>query len=126
MNQPKKPVFDDGSDARSDFRNSSRSAPRKTAQLCAQVRRALELALMGETTDEILQNLMVDEVLPAPDDRRLSVRLIVPTTEAEAGREAIQARLEAARPMLIHEVAHAITRRKCPEIHFELVRGEDA
>jgi hypothetical protein len=52
---PHDPNVDDGIDAREGFRlGSGRANRRKTLQLCAQVRRALEVGLTDETIDPVL------------------------------------------------------------------------
>lgn len=99
------------------------SSPRKTMQLCSQVRRALELTLAGDVHDEVLMDLAVERVEPAPDDRRLRV-VVVPHGAAATLPEAdLRARLEAVRGLLLEEVARVVTRRKLPELAFEVVYG---
>ncbi len=120
MNDPKDPRFDDGVPARRDFRDLSPQAAhggRKTLQLCAQVRRALELALVGVCADPVLQDLMVLDVRPAPDASRLEVVLQLPP---DADPADCQRRLDRARPLLVDEVAHSIHRRKVPDLAFRL------
>ena len=99
----------------------------KTAQLCTQVQRAIEVALASECEDEALQALRVEAVVPAPDESRLAVTLVVPDREAELGREEVLQRLEAVRGALIDEMMNTITRRRCPQLTFVLARegGED-
>jgi ribosome-binding factor A len=121
MNRRSDPRFDDGVPARSDFRDAAarRGATaddRKTAQLCAQVRRALDLAFLGVCADPVLQDVEVLDVSPAPDASRLRVRV-------GAGTE-VGPRLEQARGLLTAEVAAAIRRRKVPELVFEVVLRE--
>src|SRR4051794_25895376 len=67
---PLRPVFDDveGRGSKPDY---------KTAALCKQVRRAVSLALSGECGDPVLQELQVEEVLPAPGAGRLLVRVMI-------------------------------------------------
>lgn len=115
--------FDDGALTRPDFRDLSRPrGDHKTAQLCAQIQRALELALLGACSDEVLMELQVIAVEPAPDSRRLRVVFVVPDSVADLGREEIERRLQAERDVLTAEVVQSIHRRKCPELVFELVR----
>ena len=55
------------------------SDQRKDKQLCAQVRRVLSQYLSFEAPDEVLQNLFVEGVEPAPDATCVSVTLSVPS-----------------------------------------------
>ena len=92
-------------------------------QLCSQVRRALELTLAGDVRDEVLMDLAVERVEPAPDDRRLRVLLVPSGAAAALAGPDLRARLEAARGLLLEEVARVVTRRKVPELAFEIVHG---
>lgn len=118
------PHSSDPGSARSGVDDNQRAlASRKSAKLCAQIRRTLQLTLLGEFDDEVLQNLTVETVEPAPDDRRLRVLLVVPERTAEhLDRTEVEQRLEAARPVLIGAVADAINRRRCPQLVFALER----
>lgn len=92
-------------------------------QLCSQVRRALELTLAGDVHDEALMDLVVERVEPAPDDRRLRVLLAPHGVAAGLAEAELRARLEAVRGLLLEELARAVTRRKLPELAFEIVSG---
>lgn len=89
----------------------------KTAQLCRQVFRALSLAL-GECGDDLLRELVVVEVRPAPD----AGRLLVTVTPSAAGDPLdlldLLGRLDRAGGRLRHAVAEAITRKRAPELAF--------
>jgi len=93
-------------------------------QLCAQVGRAIDLALVGECEDEVLQNLSVRSVEPAPGNRLL-VTLDVHPPGAEMSREAVLARVEAARGVLVQEAVYATSRRSLPELSFWVVKAEE-
>jgi len=96
---------------------------RESAKLCSQIRRTLQLTFIGEFDDEVLHNLTVEEVEPAPSDRRLRVKLVVADRLVERLERAdVEERIEAVRPFLLGEVAQAIHRRRCPELVFELER----
>ena len=93
----------------------------KTAALCKQVRRALALALSGECGDPVLQDLIVEEVLPAPNAGRLLARV---RFRARAGAPSVvdlYQRLGAVEKMLRASVAQAIARKRAPELAFELI-----
>lgn len=119
---PKRPLFDDGTDDRRGSRRGSRTNPRKTLQLCSQVRRALDLALASGDMDELLLDVRVRSVEPTADESRLQVIFEAGGDAAAAGRGAVHACLELARPRFLREVAEAISRRKIPDLAFEVVR----
>jgi ribosome-binding factor A len=92
--------------------DGSGQAGRKGWQLCGQVKDALHLAL-GGSADEVLRGLEVVSVDPAPHAGRL--RVVV-----AGGRDAADA-LRRAAGYLRAEVARAVTRRRAPELVFEVV-----
>jgi ribosome-binding factor A len=94
---------------------------RKLKQLCRQVQRTLSLAIGGELADPMLSELWVEEVRPAPDAGRLCVRLRVPQRGASVAE--IHRRLEAVEGFLRAEIARAITRKRAPQLTFELIWG---
>ena len=95
---------------------------RKTLQLCRQVERALAWAL-GDSDDDLLRELLVVSVEPAPNARRLLVS-VAPLERLNDLFEVIR-HLEAARGRLRSEVAAAITRRKAPELMFRCIEPPD-
>ena len=94
---------------------SHQQIERKTRQFCRQVQRALNLALADRSVSDRLNDLFVEEVLPAPDCGRLLVHVLIPAHRpiadvlGELGRET---------PRLRSEVAMAITRKRAPELCF--------
>src|SRR6185369_5128262 len=62
----------DGHDPRFDPRQSCKVGNRKALQLCRQVEHALSMALEGD----VLRDLTVQSVMPAPDSTRLLVTLV--------------------------------------------------
>ncbi|HVT80289.1 MAG TPA: hypothetical protein VHM90_06485 [Phycisphaerae bacterium] len=91
----------------------------KTAALCKQVRRTLALTLAGECADPLLQELIVDEVLPAPNAGRLLVRVIArPRT---GGIAEILQRLAQVQKLLRARVGEAIVRKRTPELTFDVL-----
>lgn len=124
MNSRKNPKFDDGVSARKDFRSAGRKIDaRKLAQLCTQVRRAIELALLGTVQDEALIDVEVSDVTPTNDPSRLKVAFVAHREGVD--RDDLRVRLEAARGLFVAEVAQAITRKRVPDLLFELVEAED-
>jgi ribosome-binding factor A len=110
----------DGADPRYDKHGrSSRASNRKALQLCAQVARTLQSVLAGEVGDDLLRDLVVESVVPAPNSGRLLVTLSRADSGA-ASAEEVMRRLSRALGLLRGQVAAAITRRKTPELTFRL------
>lgn len=105
-------------------RSDSAAAGRKMAQLCSQIRRTLDMTLMGDFEDEVLQNMTVESVEPAAGNR-LTVVFAVHPPGSELAKDDVLARLEAARPVLLEEVARAVSRRSIPEMSFWVVKAGD-
>jgi ribosome-binding factor A len=100
-------------------RNSD-NARRKVAQLCAQVRDIVSLAL-GDSADERLHDLVVHSVAPGPDSARLLVT-VVPTDLLDVDSiERLYRALEGARPWLRQQVAAEIHRKRTPELAFQVL-----
>lgn len=109
---------DDGIDPRlQPKRPPGKVTNRKTLQLCRQVERALSVLLEGE----LLRDLTVQSVLPAPDSSRLLVTFLyhgpatIPSAEVVAALHGHYARLRGA-------IATSIYRRKTPELTFQVLR----
>ena len=116
---------DDGLDAREFHDRRQRHAlptrndpGRKARQLCEQVRQALMNAL-SSLGDEVLHNLQVVSVEPAPNTGRLRVTVAVATVDV-ADRTIIEEHLATAYQRLRWEIAQAIHRRKVPELMFNV------
>jgi ribosome-binding factor A len=93
---------------------------RKTLQLCRQVARALSTALQGDCNDDVLGEVYVDTVEPAPDASRLLV--IVRPFSSAVDAERVLERLRERKARLRAIAAEAITRKRTPELAF-LVGG---
>lgn len=93
---------------------------RKTLQLCKQVERTLNLVLSGECDDEVLQDLIVTSVRPMSGASQLLV--VVEPTFAEDAPSFITVldHLHRAKGRLRESVAQAITRRKAPDLTFQV------
>jgi ribosome-binding factor A len=111
---PVRPVFDSdgGFGAKPDY---------KTAALCKQVRRSVAMTLAGECADEVLQGLMVDDVLPAPNAGRLLVRVVLRTADPAVTMVDVLQRLEKVHGLLRARVGEAIVRKRTPELAFDVV-----
>ena len=96
-----------------------REAGRKARQLCSQVADTLNYVLAGECDDELLQNVCVLAVNPAPNTSRLlvTVSLCVPDPNADVVQ--VLEHLSRATGMLRCEVAAAIHRRRTPQLLFQ-------
>ena len=112
------PAADDGIDPRFVPKYPpGKVSNRKALQLCREVERVLSMAFEGE----LLRDLTVESVVPAPDSSRLLVTLrfhgsaTVATTDIHDALRIQHAKLRGA-------IAEAIHRRKTPELAFQVVR----
>lgn len=96
-------------------RSTGRHGEHKTRQLCRQVQRALNLALAERGSDQVLEQLFVDEVSPAPGCGHLLVHFVAPADQSVAD---ILAGLNREAPRLRAQVARAISRKQAPELSF--------
>src|SRR5262249_12520857 len=109
-----------GIDPRYDAKGDTGRVPnRKALQLCGQVRRVLSTVLAGNV-DEILRDLLVEEVKPAPNATRLLVVVSLTTLTGSVLRSEVLARRATAAGRLRCEVAAEIHRRQTPELMFQL------
>jgi ribosome-binding factor A len=117
---------DDGIDPKIYFRkNSERKFNRKALQLCSQVSKALGQALAWEMADDLLNCLMVESVVPAPDSSHLLVTVSLPALPNAENSETVLDRLHRSKGKLRAEVAVAIHRRRVPDLSFRVeVRKE--
>jgi len=117
---------DDAVDPRKFFdRRTHGRSHRKAQQLCRQVSHTLSYVLSGECDDDVLRNLYVESVDPAPDSSRLLVTVAVLDKDDTTPVDVILGKLAAVSGKLRTEVAASINRRKTPELVFNVVRPED-
>ena len=110
------PGAGDGSDPRLDRRDGGAVPNRKALQLCAQAARALASAF-AECGDDVLRDLIIESVVPAPNTSRLLVAVATSAVKASLVAE----HLERAHGKLRTEVAAAINRRRAPDLMFRVV-----
>jgi ribosome-binding factor A len=94
------------------------TAHRKDLQLCRQVAERLQLTL-GDCGDDLLRDLHVVQVVPAPDATQLLVIVGPGPGESGADPHEVVARLKARAGALRAEVARAITRKRAPALLFD-------
>jgi ribosome-binding factor A len=97
-----------------------RQVSRKTLQLCRQVAETLSMVL-AEMPEDVLRDLMVEDVRPAPDSSQL---LVVLRPAPSALRfDAVRAleQLQTVAKDLRMEVAAAINRRRAPTLLFQVL-----
>ncbi|TKC92114.1 ribosome-binding factor A [Polyangium fumosum] len=97
-----------------------RKVERKERQLCRQVQEAVSEALAG-IEDDVLLEVWVADVEPAPDAGRLAVIVQAPRG---ASPDEVAARLENVAGYLRAEVASAITRKRVPTLTFRVLPPE--
>jgi ribosome-binding factor A len=112
---------EDGVDPRTEARDRQRPVHnRKALQLCSQVAETLHSVLQGECDDEVLRDLHVQSVGPAPDSTRLLVTVSLSPAASDRRPIEVLQHLHQAYSVLRGEVARAIHRRKTPELIFRV------
>lgn len=94
-----------------------RVSNRKALQLCRQVEHALAIALEGD----VLRDLTVQSVVPAPDSSRLLVTFVF-HGDAATPTPVLLAAIESQRARLRSTVSAAIHRKKTPDLSFHVIR----
>jgi ribosome-binding factor A len=74
--------------------------------------------VLAEQPDDILRDLMVVEVQPAPDESRLLVTVAPGPGARLPGPLAVIQHLDESTGLIRAEVAAAITRRRAPQLEF--------
>jgi ribosome-binding factor A len=112
---------EDGLDPRLQNRAGSRPAgDRKLRQLCSQVARTLNAVLAGECGDDLLRDLVVESVTPAPSSARLLVTVALAPAAPAHDPALLSEHLERARGLLRVAVAGAVRRRRAPDLLFHI------
>jgi len=88
---------------------------RKALQLCSQIMDILHLSL-GQFGDDLLRNCYIKSVVPAPDSTQLLVTLISQDNPQEVFSHA-----QNASGLLRNEVANNISRKRVPQLKFQVV-----
>jgi len=114
---------EDGVDPREWFRPSSahQKLQRKARQLCSQVAETLAEVFASDARDDVLRNLYVVAVTPAPDASHLLVTVCVDPPSPEITPALVLERLASASSRLRSEVAAAITRRRAPVLTYRVL-----
>jgi ribosome-binding factor A len=94
--------------------------PRKTLQLARQIAETLNSVLSGECRDTLLQSLFVESVVPAPDAAQMLVTVQPLDPDSAATEAEILSRLQGAMSWLRAEVAASITRKRAPNLVFQV------
>ncbi len=98
---------------------SRKDFDRKTYQLASQIGRTIDYVLSGETEDDDLRRLQVQQVIPMQGGRFL-VCLSAFDNQPIAGQDTLLRKLMAIKKQLRWEVAQSIHRRKTPELEFRI------
>lgn len=91
---------------------------RHTLQLCSQIAETLHLVFLDQTDDD-LRDLSVLEVIPIAGAGTLLVRVSYPVVKPD-DLARVQTKLTNSLKMLRAEVAGSITRKKVPELFFQV------
>jgi ribosome-binding factor A len=95
-------------------------ADRKVQQVCKEVERTLSYAL-GACGDDVVRDLVVLFVEPAPDGSRLMVTVSPSSPSQTLSASEIGERLDRVRGRLRQEIASALQRKRTPELAFRVV-----
>lgn len=96
---------------------------RHTLQLCHQIAETLHLVFLDQNDDD-LRELTVVEVVPLAGAGTLLVRVTYPVQQpGDLAR--VQIKLSQALKLIRGEVANSITRRRVPELFFQVSAAVD-
>jgi len=108
----------DGADPRYDRDEHGRQAPnRKALQLCSQIQDCLNMCF-ADCGDDLLRELVVESVVPAPDSRQMLVTVAAPR---DLEKIRLLDHITRASGKLRTEAAAAIYRKRVPRLHFQIV-----
>lgn len=111
----------DGVDPRMFLQDQPRGRTnRKALQLCRQISHTLGSVLAWESGDDLIRDLLVLSVDPAPDSTRVLVTISLQTT---ADVSLVLEKLRQHSGRLRTEVAAAIHRKRVPELVFRVVKS---
>lgn len=82
------------------------------------------MVLSGEITDEVLEGLVVVSVAPIAGPSILLVEVALPPDKREIATATILEHLSTASGFLRREIAAAISRKKTPQLTFNVVSTE--
>lgn len=102
----------------------SQTPTRKDRQLCKQVLRALNLAVLAESGSPVLRDVAFIAAEPAPDASRLRITVDASAVLERAGAAEVRAQLARATGFLRSQAAAAISRKRVPELTFVLAAGD--
>jgi ribosome-binding factor A len=80
----------------------------------------LSLALAERCSDPLLERISVVSVVPAPDSSRLLVTVTVDSDDEIVEADEVIESMKRIRPELRREIAQEISRKKTPELVFDL------
>jgi ribosome-binding factor A len=100
---------------------ADRRGRHKDLQLCRQAHEALSAALAA-VGDDLLEDVFIVDVLPAPDAGRL---LVVVAAPPGADVEEVLVRLEKRAAYFRAQVADSITRKRAPTLAFRVAPREE-
>jgi ribosome-binding factor A len=95
----------------------ARPGGRKTSQLCHQIAETID-EVLAEQPDDVIRDLTVVNVEPAPDESRLLVTVAPNAVALPIDPITVIRHLDEAVGRIRTEVSAAITRRKTPSLEF--------
>ena len=118
---------DDCIDPKQYFRPSRNldAANKKARQLCRQAIETLELVL-ADCDDELMHSLAVADVQPGGDAARLLVSIQADLDADAFDRQFVLSRLQAQTPRLRAELARSISRKRVPQLVFNVFLKTDS
>ena len=97
--------------------------PKKALQLCAQISDALQYAISGDF-DDIIRDLTLVEVSQYGDSSRVLVTVALPRGSTAEDITTAEEHLARARGRFRSEIAASITRKRTPDLVFQVLRTD--